>query len=385
MKLFHITAGIALLFASAPAFAAPARRATTCTIESTGGGDDTPNIVKAFTNCNNGGTVKFPKDAEYNMETVIYIEDLQDITVDFQGTLNLPKYNTKYEDEKAFIYLRGDNIHFSGPGTINGNGQGWYDAVNRKAPPLFKPRASNSYFGGFSIVKAPRSHFSVNNCENVVFEHLNINTVSDDEEKDAHNTDAFDVSDSTGVVIQSSTIVNGDDCIAVNGGAKNLTVTNLDCTGSHGFSVGSLGKDSSETDEVSDLKFISNACHDCQNGVRIKTWPGGKGSVTGIVFDDINLDNVDNPIIITTHYCDNNQMEYCTGQDSHSLTISDVTINNIYGSASEHKYPVLSVDCSTDTPCKDFTITNINVEPSSKTTDNVCVNLNGSDDISYCN
>ena len=41
--------------------------------------------------------------------------------------------------------------------------------------------------------------------------------MSDDEEKDAHNTDAFDVSDSTGIIIQHSTIVNGDDCIAVNG------------------------------------------------------------------------------------------------------------------------------------------------------------------------
>ena len=92
-----------------------------------------------------------------------------------------------------------------------------YDAVNRNAPPLFKPRATNSYFGGFSIVKAPRSHFSVNNCKNVVFEKLNINTVSDNKKKDAHNTDAFDVSDSTGIVIQHSTIVNGDDCIAVNG------------------------------------------------------------------------------------------------------------------------------------------------------------------------
>ena len=138
-------------------------------------------------------------------------------------------------------------------------------------------------------MKAPRSHFSVNNCENVVFENININTVSDNEKLDAHNTDAFDVSQSADIIIRSSTIVNGDDCIAVNAGkhftsiyvriaklivfaflgVRNLTVTGLDCTGSHGFSVGSLGKKgSSKTEIVSDLKFISNACHDCQNGVR---------------------------------------------------------------------------------------------------------------------
>ncbi|KAG2217134.1 hypothetical protein INT45_008849 [Circinella minor] len=384
MKLIQITAGIALLFAACPiSFAAPTRRATTCTVKSSGG-DDTPVIIEAFEKCNNGGVVEFPKGSTYNLQSVITIEDLQDITIDFQGTLNLPEYNTKFEDEKAFIYLRGDNIHFSGAGTINGNGQGWYDAVNRKAPPLFKPRASNSYFGGFSIVKAPRSHFSVNNCENVVFEKININTVSDDEEKDAHNTDAFDVSDSTGIIIQHSTIVNGDDCIAVNGGAHNLTVTGLDCTGSHGFSVGSLGKKSEELDEVSDLKFISNACHDCQNGVRIKTWPGGQGSVKGIVFDDIQLDNVEHPILITTHYCDDQQQEYCNGEDSHSLTISDVSITNIRGSAAEKKYPIVDINCSTDTPCTDFSLSKIDIEASSSTTANVCINLEGSDGISYC-
>lgn len=166
-----------------------------------------------------------------------------------------------------------------------------YDAKNRNAPPLFKPKATNSYFGGFKIVKAPRSHFSVNGCKNVVFEQININTVSDDEELDAHNTDAFDVSQSQDIVIQDSTIVNGDDCIAVNRGmifaivnewletelstylyhldVTNLTVSNLDCTGSHGFSVGSLGKKGdAQTETVKDLKFISNKCHNCQNGVR---------------------------------------------------------------------------------------------------------------------
>ncbi|KAI8137320.1 pectin lyase fold/virulence factor [Fennellomyces sp. T-0311] len=358
--------------------------AKTCTVQQSGS-DDASNIVSAFKSCNKGGTVKFPKGKTYNLKSVVTIEDLQDVTVDFQSTINLPSYNTKFQNEKAFFYIEGDNIQFKGPGKFNGNGQAWYNAKNRKAPPLFKPKATNSYFGGFSIVKAPRSHFSVNNCENVVFENIKINTVSDNAELDAHNTDAFDVSQSEDIIIRSSTIVNGDDCIAVNAGVRNLTVTGLDCTGSHGFSVGSLGKKgSSKTETVSDLKFISNACHNCQNGVRIKTWPGGKGSVSNIVFDDINLDQVDHPILITTHYCDNNQLEYCTGSDSHSLTIKDVTINNIYGSATNKKYPIVDINCSTDTPCERFSMSKINVKASSKTTSNVCKNLKNSNKISYC-
>ncbi|ORY97707.1 pectin lyase fold/virulence factor [Syncephalastrum racemosum] len=375
---------LAIVLATASAAIVQGAAIKTCTVKSSGG-DDASAIETAFKNCNKGGIVKFTKGTTYNLKSVVSIEKVQDITVDFQGTINLPSYNTKFEKEKAFFYIAGDNIQWTGGGTFNGNGQGWYDAVNRNAPPLFKPKATNSQFSGFTIKQAPRSHFSINGCDNVLFDSLTLHTVSTNSKKDAHNTDAFDVSGSQNIVIQHSTITNGDDCIAVNNGVKNLTVTHLDCTGSHGFSVGSLGKNGNkETETVSDLKFISNACHNCQNGVRIKTWPGGKGTVKDIKFEDINLDNVDNPIIITTHYCDNQKMSYCKGNDDSSLSISDVTLSNIYGTASNHAYPILSVNCSKNTPCSGFSISDINVTPAKKTTANECINLKNSNKISYC-
>ncbi|KAI9014333.1 pectin lyase fold/virulence factor [Phycomyces nitens] len=358
--------------------------ATVCTVTTSSTGDDAVSINAAFESCKNGGTVVFPSGSTFNMKTVVSATGLQDVTVKFSSTVNLPTYNTAFESEKAFFYLAGDNINFSGPGVFYGNGQGWYNAENKNAPVVFKPKATNSYFGGFTIKQAPRAHFSVNNCVNTLFESLTINTVSSSTSYPAKNTDAFDVSSSSDITIRSSNIVNGDDCIAVNGGVKNLTVSGLTCTGSHGFSVGSLGKDG-KTDVVSDLKFLGNKCIDCQNGVRIKTWPGGKGSVTGITFDNINLQNAENPILITTHYCDNQKAESCTGSDSTSLTISDVTLNNIYGSISTtKKKPIISVNCSTETPCKNFAITNINIVAASNTPKNVCTNLSGSSSISYC-
>jgi galacturan 1,4-alpha-galacturonidase len=126
------------------------------------------------------------------------------------------------------------------------------------------------------------------------------------------------------------------------------------------------------------------SCTDCQNGVRIKTWPGGKGTVSGIKYDNIRLDSVQNPIIITTHYCDDEHMSECNADNAESLTISDVTINNIYGSVDGDSNPILSVNCSSSTPCSDFTITNINVTPVSGTPKNACVYLDGSSSISYC-
>ena len=115
MKL--ITVSLALFFVSS-AFG------KTCVVQQSGS-DDASNIVSAFKSCNKGGTVKFPKSKTYNLKSVVSIEDLQDVTVDFQSTINLPSYNTKFQSEKAFFYIEGNNIQFKGSGKFNGNGQAW--------------------------------------------------------------------------------------------------------------------------------------------------------------------------------------------------------------------------------------------------------------------
>ncbi|KAI9031612.1 pectin lyase fold/virulence factor [Phycomyces nitens] len=357
--------------------------ATVCTVKTSSTGDDSVSINAAFAACKNGGTVVFPAGATFNMKSVVSATGLSNVNVEFGSTVNLPAYNTAFQSAIAYFYLAGDKIHFSGNGVFYGNGQAWYNAVNRNAPVVFKPKATNSYFGGFTIKQAPRAHFSINGCSNTIFENLTINTVSSNSNYPAKNTDAFDVSGSTGITIRNSNIVNGDDCIAVNGGVSGLTVSGLTCTGSHGFSVGSLGKDG-KTDVVSNLNFLNNKCINCQNGVRIKTWPGGKGSVSNVKFDNINLQKVDNPIIITTHYCDNEKSSSCNSAST-SLSISGVTLNNIYGSVSSTaKEPIVNINCSTGSHCKDVTLTAINITPASNTPKNVCTNLDGSTGISYC-
>lgn len=110
----------------------------------------------------------------------------------------------------------------------------------------------------------------------------------------------------------------------------NVTLSKITCNGGHGFSVGSLGKGGANQ-HVKTVRIHDSVCNDCQNGVRIKTWPGGKGSVSDIKFNNVELNNVENPILITTHYCDKNQMNYCTNNDKTSLSISDVVISDITG------------------------------------------------------
>ncbi len=113
-------------------------------------------------------------------------------------------------------------------------------------------------------------------------------------------------------------------------GVTNITLSNIICNGGHGFSVGSLGK-GGKTETVKTVRVLDSVCNNCQNGVRIKTWPGGEGSVSDVKYSNVKLNNVDNPVIVTTHYCDKNQQSYCNGNDDSSLTISGVTFNKITG------------------------------------------------------
>lgn len=107
-------------------------------------------------------------------------------------------------------------------------------------------------------------------------------------------------------------------------------MSNVTCRGGHGYSIGSLGI-GGRKDYVKHVNFRNSTCIDCENGVRVKTWAGGKGIVDDINYNDIILKNVDNPILVTTHYCDPNVIEYCNGNDDNSLNISSIHFKDITG------------------------------------------------------
>lgn len=69
---------------------------------------------------------------------------------------------------------------------------------------------------------------------------------------------------------------------------------------------------------VSGAKLIGTT-----NGLRIKTWQGGSGYAKNIVFKNVLMDNVTNPIIIDQHYCD--QEKPCQDQVMPLDLLSDIS------------------------------------------------------------
>lgn len=200
--------------------------------------DDAITIIQAFKDCQNGGTVVFPKGASFYPQSLITIRDLKNVNVQFYGNFVLPNYNTAFNGKGAFFELFGENINFegNGAGTFVGTGQQWWDKKNNQGPIVFRITAKNSVFRNFRIFNAPNGHMAMTGCNNVVVEKVYMHSVSKTNNF-AMNTDAWGCAWSDNLIFRDSTIFNGDDCAAINGGVSNITVSNVQCNGGHGFSV----------------------------------------------------------------------------------------------------------------------------------------------------
>ncbi|XP_043808314.1 polygalacturonase-like [Manihot esculenta] len=140
------------------------------------------------------------------------------------------------------------------------------------------------------------------------------------------NTDGIHIGRSEEINIINSNIITGDDCISIGRGSRQVRITNVRCGHGHGISIGSLGKYEKE-EPVSGIYVKNCTIYDTDNGVRIKTWPALQcGSVSNIHFEDIVMQNVNNPITIDQMYCPHNE---CNRKMPSKVKISDVIFKNI--------------------------------------------------------
>lgn len=94
------------------------------------------------------------------------------------------------------------------------------------------------------------------------------------------------------------------------------------------------------------------------NGVRIKTWQGGSGAVSGITFSNIHMDNVRNPIIIDQFYCSTKD---CANKTS-AVFVSDILYENIKGTYNIRS-PPMHFGCSDSVPCTNLTFSDVELLP----------------------
>ncbi|GKZ37827.1 hypothetical protein AbraIFM66950_009616 [Aspergillus brasiliensis] len=225
----------------------------------------------------------------------------------------------------------------------------------------------------------------------------------------APNTDGWDVYRSDSIVIQDSVINNTDDCVSFKPNSTNVLVQGLQCNGSHGISVGSLGQYADEVDIVENIYVYNVSMSNASDGARIKVWPGiqsgtdalngggGSGYVKNVTYD--TFENYNNAWAIELNQCyEQSNATLCalypvsfilappppplniSSQPNASkslLKISDVVFKNVYGITSTKYDPeVGTLVCSDPQQCQNITATNVTVTPpSGKTPVWICENF----------
>eukprot|EP01084_Bolivina_argentea_P256087 431032_1 len=290
-----------------------------------------------------GDTLLFPASNEFWFTGGIYAANLQDITIQIDGSVNFqnnyiicswplisdyfPNTNqycpfTKTRMECVCIQ-NSTNITFTssnGPhikGLVNGNANldildidgAWWGFVNYAILGEDRPRLLHIHNSKEILIEnlyfkdSPYWHVYLDDVKDAEIRYCNISAnpdnadIHDIENIEAFNTDGFDVSGEN-IYIHDVDIWNNDDCIAV----KRQTGASLqsDCsrnmvferitTSGLGLTIGSIGPDD-HVSCVENIIFRHVYMRNTVKGIYIKSEPGsGTGLISNILYQNITMD-----------------------------------------------------------------------------------------------
>ncbi|KAK9272111.1 hypothetical protein L1049_002480 [Liquidambar formosana] len=237
-----------------------------------------------------------------------------------------------------------DESELDAPTTKDSSNSSWNDLALRFYG------SSNVIVSGITIQNTPQTHLKFDDCRSVQVFDMIISSPSN-----SPNTDGIHLQNSQDVAIHSSNLACGDDCVSIQTGCSNIYIHDVNCGPGHGISIGGLGKDNTKAC-VSNITVRGVTMHNTLTGVRIKTWQGGSGSVQGVMFSNIQVSEVETPIMIDQFYCDKSK---CQNETS-AVAVSGINYESIRGT-----YTVKPVHfaCSDSLPCTSVSLSAVELKP----------------------
>ncbi|KAK8473696.1 hypothetical protein PHAVU_001G215900 [Phaseolus vulgaris] len=298
-----------------------------------------------------------PQGFSFLIQSTIFTGPCQSLMVlKVDGTLmppdgpeSWPKNNSRHQ---WLVFYRINGMSMEGSGLIDGRGEKWWDLPCKPHKAIRFFMSSNLTVQGLRVKNSPQFHFRFDGCKNVHIESIYITAP-----KLSPNTDGIHIENTNDVKIYNSVISNGDDCVSIGSGCNDVDIKNITCGPGHGISIGSLGNHNSRAC-VSNIMVRDSLIKVTENGVRIKTWQGGSGSVSGVTFNNIHMVSVRNPIIIDQFYC---LTKDCTNKTS-AVSVSNIVYTNIKGTY-DIRSPPMRFSCSDSVPCTNLTLSEIELLP----------------------
>ncbi|KAK4747554.1 hypothetical protein SAY87_014140 [Trapa incisa] len=297
------------------------------------------------------------------------------IGIRIDGSLVAPSNYTAIGSSYSWLsFQRVSGVSISG-GILDGQGSGLWKCKNSSAATncpsgamsLLFSNSKNIIISRLTSLNSQMFHIVMDGCQDV-----RVHGVKVFADGMSPNTDGIHVQNSTGVTITSSRVATGDDCVSITQGSSDVWVEDVMCGPGHGISIGSLGK-RLEEEGVENVTVTSVTLTETTNGVRIKAWGRpSSGFARNIRFQNVVMNNVENPIIIDQNYCPDNIN--CPGQDS-GVKISNVTYQNIRGTSATRVG--MKFDCSTTNPCTGIRLEDVELTYKDKPAEALCVNAGG--------
>ncbi|KAL8122240.1 polygalacturonase-like [Apium graveolens] len=255
-------------------------------------------------------------------------------------------YNLIGKNGNWIKFERVNGLFISG-GTLDAKGAGlWNCKKSGKNCPTGATSigfysSTNVVVSRLTSINSQMFHMIIYKSRNVILKGITILALGS-----SPNTDGIHLQLSSGVSISQTRISTGDDCVSIGPGTNNTWIENVSCGPGHGISIGSLGWDLQEPG-VQNVTVKSVTFRNSDNGVRIKTWTRpSNGFVRDVLFQNIVMNNVKNPVLIDQDYCPN--AKDCPGKVS-GIKISNVRYQNIRGTSAT---PVaVQLECSKKYPC----------------------------------
>ncbi|EOA28384.1 hypothetical protein CARUB_v10024590mg [Capsella rubella] len=303
------------------------------------------------------------------------------ITFIVTGTLLAPKNPDYIKQEEWILFKYVDNLTVTGGGLLDGQGSYSWPLNDCNKNPSCRTLAMNigfafvrfSRINGLRSINSKMGHFNFFSVED-----FNITGVTITAPGDSPNTDGIKIGKSNHMHIFNVTIGTGDDCIAILDGTSNLEISDVRCGPGHGISVGSLGRYKDEKN-VQGLTVRDSIFNGTTDGLRIKTWAKSVSeiSVSNFLYENIQMINVGNPIIIDQQYCPHGQCD-SPGKYASHVQIKDVKYHKIWGTSTSKE--ALKMQCSKTFPCQDVELSDINLSyvGSDGLVSALCENVGGS-------
>jgi polygalacturonase len=314
-----------------------------------------------------GGTVLVPAGrfltGPFTLASRINLHLAENATLLISDDLtNYPEAMDRYQDS---ITANGaQDLEISGKGTIDGQGNAWWTAFRANKAMTHRPymiKLSNCTrvrVRDVTLCNSPMFHLVPQNCTDVTIQNITIKSPPD-----APNTDGIDPS-GWNYLITGCLIDVGDDNIAVKPGRgrtpgnKNYRITNCQFLHGHGMSIGS-GTDGG----IEDLTVRDCVFDQTDSGIRIKTLRGRGGLLQNLIYENLKMKTVKNPIYIIDWYPERNAPKDPATEKPEPVTDKtplnrNITIRN-----------VTATDCPTagtirglpEAPVTSVTLSNVNI------------------------